>query len=137
MAKTEGHGRKIKQEKVLQALKAGNTRRAAAAYAGVGHETFYRWLESETFRDAVTRAEAHAEVSWETGVAAAGKKDWRALAWLLERRFGQDWRERKDVNFRELSVDQLIALATAGDPGIESAGDLAAQAGSESDPVSG
>jgi hypothetical protein len=134
---TAGHGRKIKQEKLLQALKAGNTRRASAAYAEVSHETFYAWLKDLTFSDAVTRAEAHAEVSWETGIAQAGKKDWRALAWLLERRFGADWRERKDVNLRTLPTDQLLALASECERGIESAGDRAAlEPHREPDPVS-
>lgn len=129
--KTQGHGRQIKQEKILQALKAGNTRRAAAAFAGVSHETFYNWLEDLTFSDAVTHAEAHAEVSWETQIAQAGKKDWRALAWLMERRFGTDWRERKDVNLRTLPTDQLLALAAECERGIESTGDHAAVTGSE------
>jgi hypothetical protein len=59
------------QERVLQAIRAGNTREATANYAGIGRTTLFRWLEqgeastSGQYRDfwnAVKKAEADCEV---------------------------------------------------------------------------
>ena len=65
------------QARVVEALRAGNTRRAAAAYAGIAEKTFHSWMrrgkgtDSErsqepcyvTFVNAVEKAEADAEVA--------------------------------------------------------------------------
>ena len=69
------------QQRLVEALRAGNTREAAAAYAGISRSTFYNWLERGRnprmtkknrvfkadkgfldFLDIVTRAENQAEV---------------------------------------------------------------------------
>lgn len=118
---TEGQGRQVKREKILAALKAGNTRRAAAAYAGVHWETFYRWLEDATFSDAVYEAEAAPEVLCaSTIVNAARKGDWRAGNSWLEKRRRDEWGD--EINIRVLSNEQLLALAGASSPGVEAAG---------------
>jgi transposase len=75
-------------EVVLTALRSGNTRRAAAAYAQIDHATFYRWIDADaTFRDAVEKAEADAEArAVAIVVKAAQMGTWQAAAWWLERR---------------------------------------------------
>lgn len=93
--KTEGHGREAKRAKILQALKAGNTRKAAYDYAGVGHDAFYRWLEEDrNFSESVSEAEATAEITCATTILNAARKgDWRAAdTWLAKRR-REDWRQ--------------------------------------------
>ena len=78
----------VRLEVLLGALRAGNTRRAAAAYAEVSHETFYRWFNDDiTFRDAVEKAEADAEArAVAIVIRAAQGGTWQAAAWWLERR---------------------------------------------------
>jgi hypothetical protein len=72
---------------LLQQLRLGNTRSAAASYVEIGRATFYRWLEDETFRDTVERAEAEAESRFLAQIAkAAADGTWTAAAWWLERR---------------------------------------------------
>lgn len=72
---------------LLGALRAGNTRSAASAYAEVSRTTFYRWMEDVAIRDAVEKAEADAEVRFASQVAkAATNGTWQAAAWWLERR---------------------------------------------------
>lgn len=96
---------KMSEARVLAALTAlehGCTRRAAAGAADVGHATFYRWLEDETFRDAVEKAEAKAEAAYTMSVAAAVAKNWQAAAWWLERRRNEDYARREKV---EMSID--------------------------------
>lgn len=77
---------------ILNALRAGNTRRAAIAFAEIDQNTFYRWMEREgTFRDAVEKAEAEAEVHFELKVRQAAATSWQAAAWWLERRRREDY----------------------------------------------
>lgn len=134
---TEGHGRPQKQEKVLQALRGGNTRRDAIVYAEIGVVTFYRWLQDdETFRNAVELAEAHPVINSVSGILSAGKKDWRALAWWLEHcpRTKEAWKRVEQLDLRQLTVDQLLALERACAEGVESAGDAGALEGEVAGP---
>lgn len=89
------------EELILDALRKGNTRTAAAEYVGIPRETLSRWMaRSVTFRHAVTRAEAEAEVHAVDALRDGyDDGDWRAaLAWL-ERRRHDDWgrRDRLDL----------------------------------------
>jgi hypothetical protein len=54
----EGHGQKLtsKQEALIAALLTERTYAAAAARAGVGQTTMYRWLRLDVFRTAYRRA---------------------------------------------------------------------------------
>lgn len=95
------------QKKICDALRAGNTRTASAAYAGIGMTTFHVWMDKgrraksgihRDFRDAVEKAEADAEVRHVAIITKASEKSWQAAAWWLERRRHKDWRQRKDVD---------------------------------------
>lgn len=110
-------------EAALKALEHGCTRRAAAGAAGVGHATFYRWLEDGTFRDAVEKAEAKAEAAYTAAVANAIPKSWQAAAWWLERRHHDDYAQRSKV---EMKVDlQAEVRRVAAQMGLDEAEVLA------------
>jgi hypothetical protein len=80
-------GRPSREARLFTALRAGNTRAAAPAYAGITDRTLRYWVEqSSVFSDALTRAEQEAEVALVANIRMAGQTDWRAHAWLLERR---------------------------------------------------
>lgn len=91
------HTQQAQRTAILRSLRAGNTRTAASACAGISRECFYNWLRSDvTFSDAVEKAEAEAEVSHVANVVkAAAEGNWTASAWWLERRRYEDW-GRKD-----------------------------------------
>lgn len=84
---------------ILNALRIGNTRRAAASFAEIDHATFYRWLDEDaTFRDSVEKAEADAEARFLGQIAkAASDGTWTAAAWWLERRRPDDYRRRDNM----------------------------------------
>jgi hypothetical protein len=84
-------------KKILDALAAGNTRKASALYAGIGENTLGDWLNRyRDFRDAVENAEARAEVGHVLNIRQAAQSGtWTASAWWLERRRHQEW-GRKD-----------------------------------------
>ena len=74
-------------EALLVALRAGNTREASAGHAGIDRTTLYRWLENDPgLRARVEKAEADVEVRLAAQIVQAAPVDWRAAAWLLERR---------------------------------------------------
>ena len=118
------------QEKLCTALKAGNTRRAACGYAGISEDSFARYLRSSAdFAEAIRKAEADAEVECVAIIRKCMRDGlWGPAAWWLERRRHEDWKKRDELDVRKLSVEQLIALATAGEGGVESAGDRLATA---------
>lgn len=87
-----------REQAILNALRVGNTRRAAIAAAEVSVQTFYNWLEDLTFLDAVQKAEAEAEQRFLGQVArAAAGGTWQAAAWWLERRMPADFALRSKV----------------------------------------
>ena len=87
----------IRSEAILTALRAGNTRTAAAGYAEIDRSTLTTWLHRyPAFLAAVEKAEADAEVAMVANIRKAVMDGtWTAAAWWLERRRHQDW-GRKD-----------------------------------------
>lgn len=104
---------------LLDALRLGNTRRAAMAVADITSPTFYRMMEDVAFRTAVEKAEAEAEAAYVSGIAkAVNDGTWQAAAWWLERRKHEDYAQRSKV---EMSIDikreaERIAAANGLDP---------------------
>jgi hypothetical protein len=87
------------REAVVTVLRAGNTRKAAAAYAGVDETTFYRWVDRDaTFASAVRKAEADAQVRNVALIQRAAESTWQAAAWWLERRFPEDFALRHTID---------------------------------------
>lgn len=96
------------QDRIVQAIQAGNYIEVAAQYAGVGKTTLYRWLQAaedpdaddiyRDFRDAVESARSAAEVRNVTLIQkAANDGTWQAAAWYLERTAWQRWGRRTMV----------------------------------------
>lgn len=105
---------------LLNALRVGNTRRAACAHADISPDTFYRWKATDrTFSDAVEKAEGEAEGRYLMHVAQAAQSGtWQAAAWWLERRrneqFGQ--RQRVDLSVEVHAEVERIARDRGLDP---------------------
>jgi hypothetical protein len=90
-------------EAILNALRQGCTRRAAAAVGGIHHSTLYEWMTNDpTLTDAVERAEGEAEATFTAIVAKASVTSWQAGAWWLERRKYQDFARHDKV---DMSID--------------------------------
>ena len=98
MAKTLKLTRDV-HKKIVAIVRVGNCRETAAAAAGINARTLRRWLRRgadgeepyESFAEAVDEAEAYAEARDLRVIVEAGKTDWRAAAWRLERRGGARW----------------------------------------------
>jgi hypothetical protein len=113
-----------REQRLLEAIRAGNTLRASSAYAGVSEDTLAIWRQRYSdFSESLTRAIAESEVVLVAIVRKAASEDWKAASWLLERRFHESWgkRERYDVEIRrqaehlgaELGLDPEALIAEA------------------------
>jgi transposase len=96
------------QDRIVQAIQAGNYIEVAAQYAGISKGTLYRWLQNaedasaddiyRDFRDAVESARSAAEVRNVALIQkAANDGTWQAAAWYLERTSWQRWGRRTMV----------------------------------------
>lgn len=105
------------QKRICDALRAGNTRRAAALYGGIAESTFYLWMTRGKdprmtkkgepykedvpfmeFMEAVTRAEADCEVWHVANIKKQAEGDWRASVEWLKRRRRDDWSEQHRID---------------------------------------
>jgi len=63
MARTTTKRTPETEKRIIDALRGGNTRRAACLYAGIGETTFARWIERYAdFAELIAHAEAQVEV---------------------------------------------------------------------------
>jgi hypothetical protein len=105
------------EKAICDAIEAGSTYAAAAEAAGIAVSTFNDWLKDERprfvqFSEAVRRANARFMTEGLRRIKEAGRKDWRAIAWSLERRlpeyFGQQ--SKVEVNHNgnlEIGIKQI------------------------------
>jgi hypothetical protein len=110
------HWRKEVQDKILSALRGGNTRQDSYLWAGIDASTFYSWLDRrDGFDKEVIQAEAHAKVTMVTCLkTAATSGSWQAaLAWL-ERRYPREWGkvDQFEVGLRTMTQDELREFIT-------------------------
>lgn len=92
-----------RREKLLTALRDGNTHRAACAQGCIDQGTFIDWQRRyPDFANAVKRAEAEAELKHVANITKASETNWTASAWWLERRFPDDWGRKDRLDIRLL-----------------------------------
>jgi transposase len=95
------------EQRILNALRAGNYASTAASYAGIHPATYYRWLERgdpsghrradlpyRKFAERVQQASAEAEIRDVTRISKAAETDWRAAGWRLSHRHPERWGRR-------------------------------------------
>jgi transposase len=107
------------RDKILHAIRQGNYACVAAQYAGIGESTFYLWLQRGArgerpyveFLEAVKGAEAEAEVKLVELVRLSAVDNWQAAMTTLERRYPERWRRRDELNFRNLTDEEIIERA--------------------------
>jgi len=88
-----------REQRLLSALSAGNTRQAACHYAGISDESLRRWQQSVEFVERLKKAEADAEVRHVANIAKAAQDgQWQASAWWLERRRPEAYARRSDTD---------------------------------------
>jgi len=111
-----------REARLIEALRAGNTRRASCAYAGIDQDTLANWLRRwSDFSDAVEKAEADAEIRNVAIIQKAASETWQAAAWWLERKKKRDWSNRLELTGED-GAPVRIAVRFADDDGEEGMG---------------
>lgn len=127
------------KEAVLGAVRDSQTYEVAARRAGVAERTLYGWIEKgeagaapvyAQFVQELARAKAEAEESIITGIKAAGRHDWRALAWIAERRYPDRWGRSESAKVEHSGAITIVFKEVGrGKEAAASAGDGAAEGG--------
>lgn len=104
---------------ILNALRLGNTRTAAAAIAEIHYDTLADWAGRDPeFLRAIERAESEAETRFLGQIAkAAADGTWTAAAWWLERR-------RPEAYARRDRVESKVEMSGPGGTPLEGIGSL-------------
>lgn len=98
-------------KRIVKLLEGGNTRKAAALCSGITQTTFCDWMNRHPeFSQQVEEAEARAEAALVRNLKSMAGMDRLAAQFILERRFHQDWRERKEQQVRVEIDDPLETL---------------------------
>lgn len=80
-----------------EAMRLGMTHELASAYIGIAESTFYEWLSHarngrgglyQRFSEAVSRGRAKCAALSLARIHKGAQEDWRAAAWIMERRYG-------------------------------------------------
>jgi len=110
----------VTKEDIIKALRAGNSRRDSALYAGISETTFYSWMargrEGEPlyseFLEAVEKAEAQSVVRNVAIIQRAAEETWQAAAWWLERKRPDDWgrRQRMDIGADKEELEVIVKI---------------------------
>lgn len=109
------------QDKICKLIAAtGCTVEGAAAAVDIDPRTIYDWRSRGLiecsgiyyqFSQALMRARAKSEATLVACIASAAKTDWRAAAWILERRFPDQYGNRLTLvkRLEQMTEDELDA----------------------------
>jgi hypothetical protein len=89
---------------LVEILSRGISINAACGYVGISRGSFYKWKsEHPEFENAINGSKFQLEARLLTQIEDQGGADWRALAWILERRYPQDWSLKREL---EVSINK-------------------------------
>lgn len=100
--------------KVLAAIQNGLTVKDACAITGISRQTLYNHLEKdEQFRIEYDKAIVAFKLKHLRNVESASANDWKASAWILERKFKEEFslrtelvgKDGEDLNFQVKIMD--------------------------------
>ncbi len=96
---------------ILDAISSGLTQRDAAALAGISEDTLSLWKRNSDFSEQIRGKEIEYKQSLLQSIKEAGKKDWRASGWLLERKFKDEFSPQSKT---DISIERTDKLAELG-----------------------
>jgi hypothetical protein len=86
-----------KVAELVAAVETGVSIESACSIAGIHRSTWYEWRERPEIEARLDRALAIAESRLIDSIREAGRDDWRASAWILERRYPETWSKRSEL----------------------------------------
>jgi hypothetical protein len=99
----------FKKREIAAILAVGGSRATAAKYVRCAPHTIRRTAQRDpAFAAQLKRAEAQLEVVHLTNIETAGRKNWRASAWLLERMFPERFGRRAGAALTDERLSELL-----------------------------
>ena len=91
------------RELLLDNLRTGMSIKAACSLSLISRGTYYLWLEEEEWKAEVEEAISFAEAVNVARIKTLGDErgDWRAYAWLLERRHPDRWGPKREIEITQ------------------------------------
>lgn len=91
---------------ICKSVRAGCSHKDAAILSGVSESTYYRWLDpkdttlpdikKQEFRERIKKAELQCKAKLIRIIHKSAKTTWQSAAWLLERRYPEEYGVRQD-----------------------------------------
>lgn len=114
--------------KIISRMSRGYYLETAAYWAEVSPRTVYKWMAKGKktpgvgkygkFYSAVKKALANCTGNFHDQIVRKGKKEWTALAWVMERRFPKQYGRKEVVTVedkgaprQQMTIDQLVRWA--------------------------
>ena len=93
-------------EAICKSISQGNTLTYSVQQQGISYQTFLNWKERGEkaksgkffeFVEAIKKAEEEGKNFLVQGIKEHGRKNWQAMAWLLERKYPHEFGRRENV----------------------------------------
>lgn len=98
------------RSQICAIIAVGCSRDCAANYIGCSVATIERLVaRSKSFAAKLAAAESQNEITHLENIRAAGKKEWRASAWALERRYPERYGPRKPKSLTSAQVTNVLS----------------------------
>jgi hypothetical protein len=115
------------QAELVKMLRAGSYVETACACIGIDKRSFYDWCKKghaekkgkhRDFLNAVREATGKAQLEASTEMRLFAKKNWKALAWFMSRRWPDQWAQRDnnaEPPLEEAEDDMALNYSLDGD----------------------
>lgn len=108
-------------EIVCRELRLGLSIASACAAAGITKTSYYEYHQRASegppfsvFAAATTKARSEGTRGLEHTVRKAAVGDWRAAAWMLERRAPEDWSKRTEITGKDGGAVEVQVIVSPG-----------------------
>jgi transposase len=85
-------------EQICFGLELGMSVKAVCGMVGISTTTYYNWMkDEEDFQKSVDATQCKVEQLALSAMMMHGERDWRVWAWILERRYPNQWGAKREL----------------------------------------
>ena len=112
---------------ICDGLMAGLTIKSVCGIVNISEQTYYDWIKKyPDFEEAVNSTRPAFEAQMLEIIKQKAHEDWRAAAWILERRYPREWGARRelDVNVNKTDgTEQVLSFIKQAQEKLKSPAD--------------